>query len=322
VIALGVIGLFIVGIVVLGGVVWAANSGGDGPVTRPVPTYPVKPTQPTGSPPSVPTVPTVPTVQPTVPRPSPTQTTPPPPSASDIVTKNRIYVTGVQRSVGCREPSLRPSNGRNASNYWALVKQCLDSAWPRHVRAAGYEFRAPRTIYWAGDSVDSPCGGGFVAVPFYCSGNETLYMKVDVFVKNYNKYPDAENRAYTRMWYSRSVAHEYGHHLQHLTGILEAAHDLRYQAPNREARLEMSRRIELQANCLAGVFLGANRRSYPISGTELRMWNQYVVTAGDPPGYPRDHGSGRSNQRFMGYAFKTMNPGHCATFRAPSAHVT
>lgn len=310
IIALVVIGLFIVGIVVIGGIAWGMNRDDDTPVTTPVPT-----SRPT----SMPTV-----SLPTVSRPTstPTQSNPSEPSAADIVQKNRIYGTGVQRTVNCREPRVQPSNGRNATTYWALVKQCLDRAWPRHVGQAGYQFRSPKTIYWAGSYVDSPCMGGTPSTPFYCSANETMYMKVDNFVKSYNEYRDPQNRAYSRIWYSRSVAHEFGHHLQHLTGILEAAHDLMYEAPNRDGRLEMSRRIELQANCFAGVFLGANKGSYPISGVELQMWNQYVVKAGDQPGRSRTHGSSQSNQRFMGYAFKTMNPGHCATFRAPSSSVT
>jgi uncharacterized protein len=312
-----VIGLFVVGIVVIGGIAWGMSTD-DRTVTNPVPTYRPTPTVPT------PTLPTV-TTEPTLPTPT-TPTTPPATkpeqSPADVVTANRIYSTGVQRSVDCREPRLKPSNAQNVTTYWTLVKQCLDKAWPRHVTTAGYQFRAPRTIYWAGTYVDSPCLGGTPSVPFYCSSNETLYMKVDNFVKSYNEYPDPQNRAYSRMWYSRSVAHEYGHHLQHLTGILEASHTLRYEARDRDAELELSRRTELQANCFAGVFLGANKRTYPIAGLELRIWNEYVVKSGDRPGRARTHGSRESNQRFMGFAFNSMNPGHCATFRAPSSSVT
>jgi predicted metalloprotease len=225
-------------------------------------------------------------------------------------------------TVNCKEPKARPTNARGAAAYWAAIKPCLDKSWAPLVAKAGYKFTAPRMTYWSGTSMSTPCGDGPVAVPFYCSGNHMMYMKVDVFVKAYNEYPgDPIAQAYARMWYSRSIAHEYGHSVQFMTGILQASSNLRYEQPDYEGRTRMTRRMELQANCFAGVFLAANKRSYPINGNLLYVWKKYVVTAGDKP-EEGDHGSVASQARFMGKSFNTANPASCNTFSASPANVS
>jgi uncharacterized protein len=244
------------------------------------------------------------------------------PSDATIVAKNKLYAVGQMRTVNCREPNVRPNTARNAAEYWARIKPCLDRSWAPLVAKAGYTFRAPQMIYWSGTSVSNPCSsGGAINVPFYCSANHMMYMKVDVFVKSYNEYPDAVSKAYARMWYSRSIAHEYGHSVQYMTGILQASTKLRYEATDYAGEMRMTRRMELQANCFAGVFLAANKRSYPINGLMLSVWKKYVVTAGDPP-EEGDHGSKASQARFMGKSFNTANPASCNTFAASPKNVS
>lgn len=265
--------------------------------------------------------------QPTQPRTTqPTQTatskpTAAPPSNQDIVAKNRLYRTGQMRSVSCKEPNIKPNTAANAAKYWAGIKPCLDRSWARQIALAGYKFEAPRMLYWSGVSVSNPCGSGPVEVPFYCSSNHMMYMKVDNFVKSYNEYPYADAKAYARMWYSRSIAHEYGHAMQSVTGILEASYDIQYEMTNYQDRMRQTRRMELQANCFAGVFLAANKRSYPINGLMLQVWNKWVVTSGDKP-EQGDHGSPASQARFMGRSFVTGNPASCNTFAASKRYVS
>ncbi|WP_344237984.1 neutral zinc metallopeptidase [Kribbella hippodromi] len=238
-----------------------------------------------------------------------------------VVSKNAIYKVGQMRTANCREPKVRPTNARNAAAYWAAIKPCLDRSWGPLVTKAGYKFQPPSMSYWSGSSTTTPCGSGVVNVPFYCSSNNNLYMKVDVFVKSYTQYSDAESKAYARMWYTRSVAHEYGHSVQNMTGILQASDNLRYELSDYNDRQRQTRRMELQANCFAGVFLAMNKKSYPISGELLYVWNKWVVTAGDKP-EDGDHGSVASQQRFMGQSFKTGNPASCNTFAVSPRYVS
>ncbi|WP_350278514.1 neutral zinc metallopeptidase [Kribbella sp. HUAS MG21] len=318
--------LSIVAVAVVGGALIGLIRQGDDTTT----TTPVNPTrytpQPTTSPTEEPTgSPTEePTQEPTTEEPTSTETSSPPNQSSDstVVAKNKLYQVGQMATVNCREPRVRPTNAQNAAAYWAELKPCLDKSWAPLVTKAGYQYKSPGMTYWSGSSVSNPCGAGIVNVPFYCPANHMMYMKVDVFVKAYTQYPgDPIGQAYARMWYSRSIAHEYGHSVQFMTGVLRAANNLRYEQPDSDGRLRMTRRIELQANCFAGVFLAANKRSYPINGNLLYVWNKYVVTAGDKPEVST-HGSVASQGRFMGKAFNTANPATCNTFAASPANVS
>ena len=239
-----------------------------------------------------PTTTSEPTEQPTEEPTSSTSTSTPPdgPSDATIVGKNALYKVGQMRTVNCKEPRVRPTTARNAAAYWAAIKPCLDKSWAPLVAKAGYTFRAPKMLYWSGTSVNNPCGSGPVEVPFYCSANHMMYMKVDVFVKSYNEYPDSESKAYARMWYSRSIAHEYGHSVQYMTGILQAASKIRYEQPDSDGQM-------------------------------LSVWKKWVVTAGDKP-EQGDHGSVASQARFMGKSFNTANPASCNTFSASPANVS
>ncbi|HEY3560966.1 MAG TPA: neutral zinc metallopeptidase [Kribbella sp.] len=244
------------------------------------------------------------------------------PSNETIAAKNKIYTAGRMPGVNCREPKVRPNTTKNAAAYWAALKPCLDKSWKPLVEKAGYTFDPPQMTYWSGTSVSNPCAGGAVNVPFYCSANNMLYMKVDVFVKAYTEYPgDPIAQAYARMWYTRSIAHEFGHSVQNMTGILQAASKLRYEQEDYAGQMRMTRRMELQANCFAGVFLAVNKSSYPINGNMLYVWKKYVVTAGDKP-EEGDHGSVASQGRFMGKSFNTGNPASCNTFSASPANVS
>jgi len=303
-VVLAVAGLWIFGVI---------KKNADNNYTPPVSSgrYTPEPTSPTSEP----------TEQPTE-QPTSTSTEGPDGESDATVTaKNKLYTVGKMAGVNCKEPSVRPNTARNAAAYWAAIKPCLDKSWAPLVAKAGYNFKAPQMTYWSGTTVSNPCSGGAVNVPFYCSANHMMYMKVDVFVKAYNEYSDPEAKAYARMWYSRSIAHEYGHSVQYETGILQAASRMRYDAPDDADQMRMTRRMELQANCFAGVFLAVNKRSYPINGLMLSVWNKYVVTAGDDP-EEGDHGSKASQARFMGKSFITGNPATCNTFAVSNANVT
>jgi predicted metalloprotease len=313
--------LSIVGVAIVGGWIIGVVKKNADDVTTP----PVSPTrytpEPTGAPTGAPTE--EPTEQPTE-QPTSTETTTttaPKVSDSTVVAKNALYKAGQMRTVNCKEPRVRPTNARNAAAYWTAIKPCLDKAWAPLVARAGYKFKPPTMTFWAGTNATGPCGTGPVEVPYFCSANNNLYMKVDVFVKAYMEYPDAESKAYARMWYTRSIAHEYGHGVQNMTGILQASDNIRYELTSYEDRTRQTRRMELQANCFAGVFLAVNKRSYPISGEMLYVWNKWVVTAGDKP-EEGDHGSVASQQRFMGTSFKTGNPASCNTFAVSPRYVS
>ncbi|TDD14156.1 hypothetical protein E1218_33460 [Kribbella turkmenica] len=300
------------------------SSGRDDDYTSPQPTY-TSTYEPTAEPTET-GAPTIPATRPTRTRPTATRTTPttpPPPSDLDIVTKNRIYKTGVQRTVNCRESSARANSPANARKYYTQILSCLNRAWPRQVALSGKTFAPPRMIAFTGP-VSTPCSGNAPS-SFYCSANRTIYMDATTDLKRYRQFLGYGNRstamAFLRADMSDTMAHEYGHHLQHLTGILRASSNIQYERSG-DAALQMSRRLELQATCLGGVFLGANKSSYGLNGGLFKSQLDWLhAHQGDEYGTRRDHGSRAVVPRWAAAGFKTRSPASCNTYLAAATYV-
>lgn len=313
VLVLGLLGVLAAAGVFIG--LKATQGGGpDGPsVARPVATS------------ARPSVPEATTTAPSVPPPTratatrrPTTSTKPVQTvdALTFVATHRLYKTGVQRSVNCKESRSGLANASKATAYYRAVKACLDRAWPRQIAASGRTFRAPNLISWVG-AANSPCGNSDRSLSFYCSSNHTIYMDVADDVSYWKR-----NQPFARALATHTVAHEYGHSIQQMTGILPAFYRVRYEAPNEAAKLQVNRRMELQASCLGNVFLGANRNSYPIKGELYRQWLWVVTQSGDVSYLPRDHGSRASHGAWSRAAFASRSLAKCNTFTASPAKVS
>ncbi|MEU4193522.1 neutral zinc metallopeptidase [Kribbella sp. NPDC026611] len=249
-------------------------------------------------------------------RPTPTRTTPPPPSDLDLVARNRIYKSGVQASVGCREPAARPSTAGGAQRYYQGILACLNRAWPRQIVKSGGQVQAPRLVVFTGGQASSPCSGNFPGA-FYCGSNDTIYMDAGDDVTFWRQYGNVGyQQHYGRMRMADTVAHEYGHHVQEMVGIMEAQNRMRYEAGSEAAALQISRRTELQASCFGNVFLGSNRNSLGIKGDLKFQLDWLHAHQGDEYGAQPDHGSREVLKVWTARAYASRNPASCNTFTA------
>jgi hypothetical protein len=130
------------------------------------------------------------------------------------------------------------------------------------------------------------------------------------------------NPAYARAVMLNTFAHEYGHHLQKLSGILGSSMS-RQASMTPNQKLTESRRRELQATCLAAVYLGANATFTPMSGPLLTNWNFLISHSGDDYARPRvhDHGNRVSNYQWSITGFNNKKPDSCNTFTAAVVRV-
>jgi predicted metalloprotease len=253
--------------------------------------------------------------------PKPTKTTQPPRQATpyELVSRNTLYSTGLQRTVNCRESKTRATGIAATLAYYNQLKACLDRAWPRQIGLAKDQFRAPHLIAMTGPT-QTPCSGGAPS-SFYCPTNDTIYMDAVNDMKYYRVYLSYPNRtqamAWLRMEMADTVAHEYGHHVQNLSGILDASWKLQYETSG-DAALQVSRRREIQATCFGNVFLGVNKSSYPITGA-LRTQLSYLHShQGDEYGSQPDHGSRQIIPYWANRGYNSHNPATCNTFTAAS----
>jgi predicted metalloprotease len=300
------------------------------PTAGPTPTRvtPPQPTKPTET--AVPTVTTAPPTQATQatqppaptktttrPRPRPTRTTPPAPTDTQVVRQNKLYVTGLLAASKCAEPGARPTSGKNVFGYYLVSTRCLNKAWRPSIVRARHQFRAPYLVVHGGNAGSTPCGQTS-STGFYCGGNETIYMDATEDMNNWVKF----DKVWTRTKMAFTIAHEYGHHVQQLTGIMESSWDRQYAMGSRDLELEESRRRELQASCFSAVYLGADRNFFPVSGNWRRWWRWTVYNHGDQWNPVRDHGDKNNHGWWSMRGYNSRNPGLCNTYTASQRMVS
>jgi predicted metalloprotease len=199
-----------------------------------------------------------------------------------------------------------------------VLLKCLNKSWQPVVEKAGFEFHEPQLIIFD-DGQETACGVQ-EKVSSYCdSGDGSVAMPWQDLVDQYGK-----NKALTRIDEQDSLGFVYAVHVQKLTGIFDAADNLSDTAPTEAARLEHRRRQALQATCLAGVFLGAEKAAFPIQGELLKQWQWRAKNDGDEfnEDKVRDHGSRKSTELWRTRGFTTADPGSCNTFVAAANKVS
>ena len=143
----------------------------------------------------------------------------------------------------------RPSE--REEEYAEFSKKILagtEDVWIKEFEKRGLTYRAPKMVLYTG-SVQSGCGAATSAVgPFYCSADETVYIDLSFFDELDQQMGAGGDfaRAYV-------IAHEVGHHVQHLLGDLEQSHAAQGRLSKTEAN-RISVRTELQADYYAGVW--------------------------------------------------------------------
>lgn len=234
-----------------------------------------------------------------------------------VLKENKLYSTGRLAPVACKEPQQRPTTKDNIHAYYEALLVCLNKAWEPVVRKAGYEFRAPKLLI-LDEGQETACGLQDDTSGFCDTNGGQLEMSWQRLVDDYGK-----NRLHTRISMADNLGYVYGHHVQHLTGILAASHNRRDEAPNKAAELEETRRFALQAACLSAVFYGSVKATFPLQGKLLENWNHIVRNSGDENSVDkvRDHGSRKSVELWMTRGFGTPDPSSCNTFVAAANKV-
>ncbi|MDE6486386.1 MAG: neutral zinc metallopeptidase [Muribaculaceae bacterium] len=132
-----------------------------------------------------------------------------------------------------------------------------EDVWTREFQRRGWgTYECPKMVIYSG-SVSSGCGTGTSQMgPFYCSADETVYIDLDFFRDMESNIGAGGDFAYAYV-----IAHEVGHHVQHLLGTLDDAHSAMSRMSERESN-RMSVRLELQADFYAGVWAALDNEMF------------------------------------------------------------
>ena len=234
-------------------------------------------------------------------------TEPPMPKA---LAANPLYRIGKLPSSGCAEPAYPATTLANVRAYFTQYVACLNKAWGPAIRKAGFTFRPPKLVVVLGQSPSSPCD--FEDGRDYLCG-DTIYMDAETHIQYYK-----ENPAWARAWMALEIGHEYGHHVQVLTGILNARYQRDKTLNGVDIQLEDSRRTELQASCLSAVYLGADRKDFPVTPEWEYSWDLATRETTDDR---HDHGDAASHGYWTYAGISAGNPAACNTYTAASSLV-
>ena len=150
----------------------------------------------------------------------------------------------------------------------------LNQTWEPVFAQAGIEFRQPRLHFIEGGGVNTGCGGASSAMgPFYCPADQTIYIDT-AFYDQLNRQLGAGPGDFARYYV---IAHEYGHHVQTISGLADQIRSVQSQRPREANQLQVM--MELQADCYAGVWAGKNRNA--IEPGDLEEGMQAASSIGD-----------------------------------------
>lgn len=192
----------------------------------------------------------------------------------------------------------------------------LNETWEPLFREAGIPFQQPTLTFLAGGSVRTGCGTASSAMgPFYCSADQGIYVDTRF-------YDTLDRQMGARGDFARHyvIAHEYGHHVQHLVGMADQIRSAQQANPGQSNQLQV--RMELQADCYAGVWAGRNRGL--IEAGDVREGMQAATAVGDDTimrnagraAHPESftHGSADQRMRWLNLGLETGDEEQCDTF--------
>jgi predicted metalloprotease len=213
-----------------------------------------------------------------------------------------------------------PANDQMA-RFVSKVLASTEDTWNEVFRANGRQYQEPKLVLFTG-STPTACGTGQSAMgPFYCPGDQKVYIDLAFYrdLKERFKAPGEFAQAYV-------IAHEVGHHVQNLLGIADKVHEARQRAGKAEANA-LSVRMELQADCLAGVW---GKRTDTMKGVLEPGDLEAALTAASAIGDDRlqqqsqgrivpesfTHGSSAQRVRWFKVGFESGDMNQCNTFKA------
>lgn len=220
-------------------------------------------------------------------------------------------------------PAHKPPANDEMAKFVSKVLADTEDTWHTVFRESGKEYREPKLVLFSG-STPTACGSGDAAMgPFYCPSDEKVYIDLTFYRELKDRFhaPGEFAEAYV-------IAHEVGHHVQNLLGISDKVHAAQQRAGKTQSNA-LSVRLELQADCFAGVWGNrADRMRHIIEPGEIDQALTAATAIGDDnlqkqaKGYAVPdtftHGSSEQRVRWFKRGIASGDPRQCDTFKENS----
>ncbi|MDO9033275.1 MAG: neutral zinc metallopeptidase [Hydrogenophaga sp.] len=216
-------------------------------------------------------------------------------------------------------PAGKPTD--EMGQFVAAVLGGTEDVWMAVFQQSGSQYQKPRLVLFRG-AVPTACGTGQSAMgPFYCPGDQKVYIDLSFYetLRSQLGAPGDFAQAYV-------IAHEVGHHVQNLMGLTQQMEQSRQRVSEREYNA-LSVRLELQADCFAGIWAHHNHKTNAIlePGDVEEALNAAAAIGDDaiqrksqgqvvPDSFT--HGSSEQRQRWFHKGLETGSVKACDTFNA------
>jgi predicted metalloprotease len=218
--------------------------------------------------------------------------------------------------------SQQPGDADEMRRFVARVLGSTERTWSDIFSAAGRTYEKPTLVLFS-DAVESACGFAQAAAgPFYCGADHKIYIDLAFYrdLRQRFQAPGDFAQAYV-------IAHEVGHHIQNLLGIMNKVQSLQRRTANRSEANSLSVQLELQADCLAGIWANfAHRERNILEQGDVEEGLNAAAQIGDDrmqmraQGYvvPESfsHGSAEQRVRWFRRGIESRDLKQCDTFSA------
>ncbi|WP_297110588.1 neutral zinc metallopeptidase [uncultured Devosia sp.] len=212
-----------------------------------------------------------------------------------------------------------PAQGQDElADFVGVVVKETEDLWNAQFAAIGENYPEPTVVLFT-DAVNTACGAADSSVgPFYCPGDSKVYIDLSFYDQLHRQFgaPGDFAQAYV-------LAHEVGHHIQNLTGVLPEFNRARQSMSQEEANA-WSVRVELQADCYAGVWANYAGQQNLLERGDVEEALNAANQIGDDTLQKRmqgfavpktfNHGTSAQRQTWFERGYRSGNPGDCDTF--------
>ena len=247
-------------------------------------------------------------------------------AASYFLGVNPMTVLGLLDGGGAapqvqQAPAHKPPADDRMSKFVATVLGSTEDVWKDIFSKGGATYKEPKLFLFRGATATA-CGQGQSAMgPFYCPGDQKVYIDLDFYqtLKNKLGAPGEFAQAYV-------IAHEVGHHVQNLLGISAKMDQMRGRVSERDYNA-LSVKLELQADCFAGVWaFHANNQRQILENGDIESAMNAAARIGDdalqkaatghvvPESFT--HGTSAQRQQWFNTGITTGSVKACDTFSA------
>lgn len=206
-------------------------------------------------------------------------------------------------------------------NFVKVILADTEDVWNSVLRQQGVQYREPKLVLFT-NATDSACGYAQSATgPFYCPGDEKVYIDLGFFQEMQQRLGASGDFAWAYV-----IAHEVGHHVQNLLGVMEQVQE-KQQSLDRQEYNRFLVRLELQADFLAGVWAyHAERMKNILEAGDIEEGMNAAAAVGDDRIMKRQqgyvvpdaftHGTSAQRVRWFTLGFKTGDMAQGDTFAA------